>query len=78
MVFASVREFKSKATKFLKSREEVVITKYGKPIAVLSPVEERSAGALLLGLRGVLREAGVSKKEVLDTLAEVRKEVYRS
>ena len=78
MVFASVREFKTKATKFLRSREEVVITKYGKPIAVLSPVEDRSAGALLLGLRGVLREAGISKKEILDILGEVRKEVYRS
>ena len=78
MVFASVREFKTKATKFLSSREEVVITKYGKPIAVLSPVEDRSAGALLLGLRGVLREAGVSKKEILDILRDVRKEVYRS
>jgi prevent-host-death family protein len=78
MVFASVREFKTKATKFLRSREEVVITKHGKPIAVLSPVEEKSAGALLLGLRGVLREARISKKEVLNILGEVRKEVYRS
>ena len=78
MVFASVREFKNKATRFLSSREEVVITKYGKPIAVLSPVEERSAGALLLGLRGVLKDAGISKKEMLDILREVRKEVYRS
>jgi len=78
MVFASVREFKTKATRFLRSREEVVITKYGKPIAVLSPVEEKSAGALLLGLRRVLKEAGISKMEMLDILGEVRKEVYRS
>ena len=78
MVFASVREFRNKGTKFLNGREEVVITKYGKPIAVLSPVEDRSAGALLLGLRGVLKGAGISKKQILDILGEVRREVYRS
>jgi len=73
-----VREFKLKATQFLNSGEEVVILKYGKPIAVLSPVEEKSPGALLLELRGVLKEAGISKEEVLGILGEVRKEVYRS
>jgi prevent-host-death family protein len=78
MIFTSVREFKAKATQFLARSEPVVITKYGKPIAVLSPVEEKSAAALLLELREVLQEAGVSRKAALRALEEVRKEVYGS
>ena len=78
MIFTSVREFKAKATAFLAKGEPVVITKYGKPIAVLSPVEEKSAAALLLELREVLQEAGVSRKAALRALEEVRKEVYGS
>jgi len=50
MVFASVREFRSKGTKSLNGHEEVVITKYGKPIAVLSPVGDRSAGMGFLSI----------------------------
>ena len=78
MNFTSVREFKAKASEFLAKREPVVITRYGKPIAVLSPVEEKSAAALLLELREVLEEAGVSKKEALRALDEVRKEIRAS
>ena len=42
MNFTSVREFKAKASEFLAKREPVVITRYGKPIAVLSPVDART------------------------------------
>jgi len=77
MVFASVRDFKIHATKFLSSGEEVVITKHGKPIAVLSPVEKKSTGALLLELRGVLKGSGISKKDALKALDRIREEVYR-
>ncbi|MBI4178857.1 type II toxin-antitoxin system prevent-host-death family antitoxin [bacterium] len=76
MQTASVREFKIHATKYLGSKEEVVVTRYGKPIAVVTPVEDKSAGSILLELRSVLKDAGVTKKEALKALDNVRREVY--
>lgn len=77
MKVASVREFKTKATQYLNDPEEIVVTRHGKPIAVLTHVSSNSAGALLLQLRAVLKEAGITKKEALAALEEARKEIYR-
>lgn len=77
MKVASVRDFKTKATRYLNSEEEVVVTRHGKPIAVLTHVKSNSVDSLLLELRAVLKSAGISKKEALAALEEARQEVYR-
>lgn len=77
MKVASVRDFKSKATKYLNDSEEVVVTRHGKPIAVLTHVKSNSVGALLLQMRTIFKNAGISKKEALAALEEARKEIYR-
>ena len=76
MKIASVREFNMGASKYLGAHEEVVVTRRGKPVAVLTPVEGSSAGALLLELRGVLTKAKMTKSQVLKILDQARDEVY--
>lgn len=77
MKVSSIRDFKAKATQYLNNDEEVVVTRHGKPIAVLTHVKSDSVGALLLQLRAVLKSAGITKKEALAALEEARKEIYR-
>ena len=77
MKVASVRDFKTKATQYLNNDEEVVVTRHGKPIAVLTHVKSNSVGSLLLELRAALKGAGITKKQALAALEEARKEVYR-
>lgn len=76
MKVASVRDFKTRATQFLNDNEEVVVTRQGKPIAVLTHVKPKSVHATLLQLRAILKDADISKKEALAALEEARKEVY--
>lgn len=76
MRVATVRDFKIRATHYLGRSEEVVITRRGRPVAVLTPVKPRSTGEFLLGLRGLLREAKISRTDALKILDEVRAEVY--
>ncbi len=78
MRYANVREFKASATRYFAAREGVVVTRYGKPIAVVTPVPEGTPGECLLRLREVLQEARVSRKEALQLLAAARQEVRRS
>jgi prevent-host-death family protein len=77
MKVSSIRDFKAKATQYLNNDEEVVVTRHGKPIAVLTHVKSDSVGSLLLQLRTVLKSAGITKKEALAALEEARKEIYR-
>ncbi len=77
MKVASVRDFKTKATQYLNDPEEVVVTRHGKPIAVLTHVKSSSVDSLLLELRTILNGAGITKKQALAALEEARKEVYR-
>lgn len=76
MQIATVRDFKIRATKYLASKEEVMVTRYGKPIAVVTPVANMSVGAVLLEIRRIFKEAGISKKEALAALESARREVY--
>ena len=77
MKVASVRDFKAKATQYLNETEEVVVTRHGRPIALLTHVKPRSAAATLLELRSILKNSGLSKKEMLQMLENARQEVYR-
>lgn len=76
MQFLNVRDFKINSTRYLKGRKELVITRRGEPIAILSPVEKKSMQGALLRIGQIFNEAGVSKEEVLRVLGQVRKEVY--
>lgn len=76
MQFVNVREFKIHATKYLNSQEEVVITKYGKPIARLVPETAESLSDLIAAMGQVLKEAGVTRNDALAALGRVRSKVY--
>ncbi len=72
----NVKEFKVHATKYVHSKNEIVVTKYGKPVALLSPITAKSPEALLLGIGELLREAGISKSEAKASLGKIRKRLY--
>ena len=74
--FVGVREFKEKLTGFLGKKEELVVTRHGKPIARVVPVKKGSPEDLLLEIGMVLKEAGVSKGEALRALQAARKAVH--
>lgn len=74
--FVGVREFKEKLTGLLGKKEEVVVTRHGKPIARVVPVTKGSPENLLLEIGMVLKEAGVSKKEALRALQAAQKAVH--
>lgn len=74
--FVGVREFKGGLTGYLGKGEEVVVTRHGKPIARVVPVEKGSPENLLLEIGMVLKEAGVSRDEALRALKAAGKVVY--
>jgi prevent-host-death family protein len=74
---ATVRDFKAHATRYLHSREDVYVTRRGKPIAVVSPVPEKSVQAALAEMRRDLQESGLSKKVLLGMLQLARREIYQ-
>ena len=76
MKFVGVREFKQDVVKYLNEGNEIVVTKRKKPIARLTPVQEKSAEIILLEIGRVLSEAGVSKREALKALDRARREIY--
>ena len=78
MKFATVRDFKSHATRYLKERDEVYITRHGSPVAVLLPLREKSPEKAIAEMGKMIKEAGISEKELLSLLEEVREEIYHS
>jgi len=76
MKFVGVREFKEQLTRFLGKKEEVVVTRHGKPIARVVPVTKGSPENLLLEIGMVLKGAGVSKEEALRALQAAQKAVH--
>ena len=76
MIFMGVREFKEKLTGVLGKKEEVVVTRHGKPIARVIPVTKGSPENLLLEIGIVLKEAGVTKEEAVRALRAAQKAVH--
>ena len=76
MKFVGVREFKQDVVKYLNEGNEIVVMKRKKPIARLTPVQEKSEEIILLEIGRVLSEAGVSKREALKALDRARREIY--
>jgi hypothetical protein len=76
MKFVGVREFKEGVIRFLNDRDGVVVLRYNRPIARLTPIEEGSAEDILLGIGSILDEAGVTKRQALAILEGARKELH--
>jgi prevent-host-death family protein len=76
MKFVGVREFKENLTGLLGKKEEVVVTRHGKPIARIVPVKKGSPEDLLLEIGMVLEGAGVSKEDALRALQAAQKAVH--
>jgi len=76
MRYVGVRELKESFISYLNSGEEIVITKRKKPIARICPIKMNSPEAALLEIGRILTEAGVTEKNALKALKQVRKELY--
>lgn len=76
MKYVGVRELKESFISYLNSGEEIVITKRKKPIARICPIKMNSPEAALLEIGRILTEAGVTEKDALKALKQVRKEIY--
>lgn len=82
MRFVNVREFSATATKLLREEvergEKVVITKWGKPVGLIVPFKDKIAvaEALLEEAGALLKESGITERDVLKALESVRKKVY--
>ena len=72
----NVKEFKERATKFVNGKDEIVVTRFGKPVALLTPIESKSPEALMLAIGGLLKDAGVSRQEAESALERVRRRLY--
>jgi antitoxin (DNA-binding transcriptional repressor) of toxin-antitoxin stability system len=60
----------------LGKKEEVVVTRHGKPIARVVPVTKGSPENLLLEIGIVLKVAGVTKEEAVRALRAAQKAVH--
>ncbi|MCI0453996.1 MAG: type II toxin-antitoxin system Phd/YefM family antitoxin [Candidatus Dadabacteria bacterium] len=84
MRFISIREFRDKASKLLREEiskdSRIVITKRGKPFAVVSPFTKDdiklALAAALDDARKILKSADIKEDELLKALENVRKKVY--
>jgi antitoxin (DNA-binding transcriptional repressor) of toxin-antitoxin stability system len=74
--FVQLEEYGLKATQFLRANEELVITRYGKPIARLVPETEESISDLIAQMSQIFKEAGITKKQALQALEDARREMY--
>ena len=74
----NVKEFKLRATRFVNGKREIVVTKFGKPIALVTPISSRSPEALMLSIGGLFKEAGISRKDAESAMGKIRGRLYGS
>jgi len=55
MEFVATRDFKIKSNKYLNKKSDIVIAKYGKPVALLIPISENSLEDIYLKISGILK-----------------------
>ncbi len=86
MEFASVREFKTHASEFIRKKEAVMVFRSGKPAGVFIPWEDinvedevRRAAlkALTAKIAGERVEKGITEEEVLEDFATFRNDRRR-
>ncbi|HEX3036709.1 MAG TPA: type II toxin-antitoxin system prevent-host-death family antitoxin [Thermodesulfobacteriota bacterium] len=86
MRFVSIREFRDKVSQILKeeiSKEgKIIITKRGKPFAVVSPFTKDDVKLVLAealdDAKKILEDADINEEELLKKLENVREKVYGS
>lgn len=76
MKFVNVKKFAGSTTRYINGKDDVVITRYGKPVAILSPVDASSPEGLFLRMKEIVDSAGLKEKELLKALDSVRKGIY--
>jgi prevent-host-death family protein len=84
MRFISIREFRDKTSKILRDeigkKEKIIITKRGRPFAVVSPFTKDdiklALAAALDDARQILESGDIKEDELLKRLENVRKKVY--
>ncbi len=76
MEFVSARDFKINANKYINKKDDIVITKYGKPVAILSPVGQDTVEDIFFRMKSIFNEADISKDDALTALEEAKKEIY--
>ena len=82
MKFTTVKEFRDQATKFLRSRDPVFITRRGKPAGIYVPLEEQEDFpldfrkelmlALVTKVKKSLQEHGLTEQDVLSDFETTR------
>lgn len=77
MRYVNVRDFKTNATRYLNSKEELVITRRQQPVATVSPIAPKSLQAAVLKLGQIFAKASISKHDALRALDCVRGELAR-
>lgn len=76
MKTATVRDFKMNASRYFGGNDDVVVTRRGRPVALVTPVPTGSIQSILLEMRSILKSAGITRQEALAALEDVRKEIY--
>lgn len=68
-----IREFKNKATQFLRQKEEIIITRRGIPIARVEPLDELKG--LMIKARLEMEKANITEEEAIEILKKVKREI---
>jgi len=76
MRLTTEREFKSNPSKFLNGQVDTVVTRRGRPMAMVSPLPRLSVADGITQMGRALRGSSVTKRELLKLLKEARQEVY--
>lgn len=74
----NVKEFKTRATRYVNGKDEVVITNRGKPVALLTPIASASPEAVMLSIGRIFKEAGIRKADASAALKTIRRRLYGS
>jgi hypothetical protein len=70
-------EFAQRPRRYLNGRQDVVVMRAGKPLAIVSPLASRKPIELIREMGAILRSSGVSKRAALKMLDASRAEIYR-
>jgi prevent-host-death family protein len=77
MVKMPAGEFKAKCLKVMEQvrneREEIIITKHGKPVAKLIPVEEKKAKSVFGYLKGTVKVSGDITKPLVENWSALKR-----
>jgi len=77
MIKMAAGEFKAKCLKVMEhvrnEREEIIITKHGKPVAKLIPIEEKKAKSVFGYLKGTVKVSGDITKPLVENWSALKR-----